>query len=203
MRSSQSTTPKDHTSHFSEYGSPRSTSGAAYSTVPKELCERLEQLAAQCAMVRLSPKSHTLISNEAPTSRLADLRSRWMMRGREVCSASMPRATCMAILMRIGSGSGTLERWSRRCRVPRGQYSITSAMSGGTRHAPRNITTLGWRSCDSIVISRSNSVAACAASSKLPWSPHTRLTATSVLRHRPCHTSPKEPCPMRDSSCRS
>lgn len=63
-------------------------------------------LTCEASLILLRPKSATLISKRADTSRLAVFRSLWMMMGRCACRQAMPRAMSIANSSRFDRSSG-------------------------------------------------------------------------------------------------
>ncbi|ETI31509.1 hypothetical protein F441_21394 [Phytophthora nicotianae CJ01A1] len=129
-------------SAFSEYRSPRSTSGAVQRRVPTPLVMVSSKLVS-----RLSPKSLTLAWRSSVKSTLSDLRSRCNTMGDSECKYTR----ALEISAAMGNLSSFQVRYllsccARKCaRSPSATYSETMHKSGKVRHErPTKRTIFGW-----------------------------------------------------------
>mmetsp|Transcript_34354 Transcript_34354/g.90059 ORF Transcript_34354/g.90059 Transcript_34354/m.90059 type:complete len:251 (+) Transcript_34354:889-1641(+) len=176
VRSSQSTTPYDHTSTVLPYGSFRISSGAIHGGDPHTVFSDKEREPT----LRDVPKSEIRRVRPSVASRmLGDLRSRWI--SFLSCRYSIAAAICRAHSQICVGGIRVCLITSYRFL---GQNSITMAWTGAELHTPRKRTMFGCDNRDSVRASHST------ASTSRNF-----FTATFSSLYIPRKTQPDAPLP--------
>mmetsp|Transcript_42302 Transcript_42302/g.117791 ORF Transcript_42302/g.117791 Transcript_42302/m.117791 type:complete len:333 (+) Transcript_42302:225-1223(+) len=177
MSSSQSTMPKLYTSTFSSYGRPLITSGATHAGLPMRL-----RTVADSRLVRAKPKSDTLHTQSALSSRLRLLRSRCSMGRACACRNSMPLAASIAKARRAPQARRTCG-WCRMSnRVPLAMYSNSRQTRPGSSSRPTSSTMLRCVRRDTMLTSAATRRLTSESDAAVPPVPSV-LTATSWPRY--------------------
>mmetsp|Transcript_59140 Transcript_59140/g.158232 ORF Transcript_59140/g.158232 Transcript_59140/m.158232 type:complete len:402 (-) Transcript_59140:2017-3222(-) len=160
-----------------------------------------------CSMADTSPKSHIFKFMQSSSSRFIGFRSRWICTGSCWCMNATPSKSCKTMpITRAKLGRAPQRarpRWSSCSTDPPVSSSVIMHRCGGSRAAPMNSTSRGWRSFRSPRISRRSSASLFCGTLRWFGSVTSFLIATFRPPSIPSNTWPYPPAPSDRPQVRS